>query len=280
MKSVVLPLFSCIIILAACSTIERTNKIPVASAWSAANPSSVPYDIRRRQFAKGNLVTNPAFEDGRWLKTGSDNLFRLTGWETVGRHIQWVDRDSSPDAFEGQQSGRRCINIARAQANETDEAEGIISDYIPVIPGNYDFTYRVRLQDIMSNKYRLGVRLYDAIVVNVLFFDEDKQPLNPARVNPVSGGLIDNSDKSYSFSNFWRIERFPWGKVRGRSYNYPFSEGDIPDRTCYVRLFLGLKGTAQRVAGRYLFRLLEMEFYRVGTLQAFFLTAVSRWPKR
>ena len=243
MKSAVLPLFSCIIILAACSTIERTHKIPVASAWSAANPSSVPYDVRRRQLAKGNLVTNPAFEDGRWLKTGSDNLFRLMGWKTVGRHIHWVDQDSSPDAFEAQQSGRRCINITRAQANETDEAEGIISDYIPVIPGNYDFTYRVRLHDIMSNKYRLGVRLCDAIVVNVLFFDEDRQPLDPARVNPVSGGLLDNSDKSYSFSNFWRIERFPWGKVRGRSYNYPFSEGDIPDRTCYVRLFFGLKGT-------------------------------------
>jgi hypothetical protein len=243
MKFTVLPLFSCIIILAACSTIEKPHKIPVVSAWSAANPSSIPYDVRSRQFAKRNLVTNPAFEDGRWLKNGSDDPFRLTGWETVGRHIQWVDRDSAPGVFDAQQSGRRCIKITRLKANEIDEAEGIISDYIQVIPGNYDFTYRVRLHNIVNNKHRLGVRLYDAIVVNVLFFDENKQPLNPAGVNPVSGGLIDNSDKSFSFSNFWRIERFPWGKVRGRSYNYPFSEGDIPDRTRYVRLFFGLKGT-------------------------------------
>jgi hypothetical protein len=243
MKSAVLPLFSCIIILAACSTIESPHKIPAASAWSAANPSSIPYDLRHRQFAKGNLVTNPAFEDGRWLKRGSEDSFRLTGWETVGRHIRWVDRDSAPDAFDAQQNGRRCITITRVQANETDEAEGIISDYIPVIPGNYDFTYRIRLHNIVSNKYRVGVRLCDAIVVKILFLDKNKQPLNPACLNPASGGLIDNSDKSFSFSNFWRIERFPWGKVRGRSYNYPFSEGDIPDRTRYVRLFFGLKGT-------------------------------------
>jgi len=246
MKSAVLPLFSCIFILAACSTIERPHKISVVPAWSTANPSSIPYDVRRRQFAKGNLVTNPAFEDGRWLASGSDDPFRITGWKTIGRHIQWVDRDSAPDAFDAQQqSGRRCIKITRTRANEIDEAEGLISDYIPVIPGNYDFTYRVRLRNIVSNKHRLGVRLYDAIVVKVRYFDENKQPLNPACVNPVSGGLIDNSDKSFSFSNFWRIERFPWGKVRGRSYNYPFSEGDIPDRTRYVRLFFGLKGTGR-----------------------------------
>ncbi|XPS90462.1 putative beta-N-acetylglucosaminidase [Desulfosarcina variabilis str. Montpellier] len=177
------------------------------------------------------------------LKRGPDPLFRLTGWETVGDHIQWVDQNSASNASDAHQSGRRCINITRDKANEIDEAEGVISNYIPVIPGNYDFTYRVRLQNIVSNKRRLGVRLYDAIVVNVLFFDKDKQPLNPAGVNPLSGGLLDNSDKSFSFSNFWRIEDFPWGKVRGRSYNYPFSEGDIPDQTRYVRLFFGLKGT-------------------------------------
>ncbi len=245
MKSAILSLCCCILMLAACTTIKRPHTIPAASTWSAANPSSIPYDVRRGQLEKGNLVTNAAFEEGRWLKGDSDHPFKLTGWETVGRHIQWVERASAPGAFDAQHSGRRCIKITRSKANEIDEAEGIISDYIPVIPGNYDFTYGVRLQNIVSNKSRLGVRLYDAIVVRVLFFDENKQPLNPAMVNPVSGGLIDNSDKSFSFSNFWRIERFPWGNVRGRSYNYPFSEGDIPDRTCYVRLFFGLKGTGR-----------------------------------
>jgi hyaluronoglucosaminidase len=54
--------------------------------------------------------------------------------------------------------------------------------------------------------------------------------------------LIDNSDKGFSFSNYWMIDRFPWAEVRGRTYNYPFSEGDVPDSARYVRLFFGLKG--------------------------------------
>jgi hypothetical protein len=61
-------------------------------------------------------------------------------------------------------------------------------------------------------------------------------------MNPVSGSLIDTSDKSYSFANYWSVDEFPWGTVRARTYNYPFSEGDLPDRTRYVRLFFGLKG--------------------------------------
>jgi hypothetical protein len=105
------------------------------------------------------------------------------------------------------------------------------------------FCVPLRLQNILNNRYRLGVQLYDAIVVKVLFFDERKQPVDTGYLNPGSGAPIDNSDKSYSFSNYWRIDDFPWGRVRGRSYNYPFSEGDIPDQARYVRLFFGLKGT-------------------------------------
>ena len=60
-------------------------------------------------------------------------------------------------------------------------------------------------------------------------------------MNPNTGALINNSAKNYTFANFWRIDDLPWGKVRGRSYHYPFSEGDIPDRTRYDRLFFGFK---------------------------------------
>jgi len=67
--------------------------------------------------------------------------------------------------------------------------------------------------------------------------------LDAAALNPVGRSLIDTSDKSYSFANWWSVEDFPWGTVRARTYNYPFSEGDLPDRARYVRLFFGLKGT-------------------------------------
>ena len=75
--------------------------------------------------------------------------------------------------------GSHSVKIARKKAAELDEAEGIISDYIPVIPGNYYFTYSIRLKDIVSNKYRLGGQLYDALVIKVLFFDEHREPVDP-----------------------------------------------------------------------------------------------------
>jgi len=243
MNSLLAQLFGCVLILMSCSTIENTYRYSQPSSWSSSNPLSVPYDLRFDQFERGNIAPNPSFEEGQRKIDGPDNTFTLSGWETVGNNIWWVVRDLRSDTVNVSPDNRHCIKISRSKASELDTAEGLISKYIPVIPGNYNFTYSIRLQDIVNNKYRLGVQLYDAIVVKVLFFDEHKQPIAPGYLNPVSGVLIDNSDKGYSFSNFWKIETFPWGKVRGRSYNYPFSEGDIPDQTRFVRLFFGLKGT-------------------------------------
>ena len=243
MKPVFLAIFCSILILNACSTIEKTQKTYRPSPWSTSNPLSIPYDTRLEQFEKGNLVINPSFENGSVIAGDPVNTFILEGWEKVGQNVEWVTQDSGLNAVREVNGGNHGVKIVRKKAAELDEAEGIISDYIPVIPGNYYFTYRIRLKGIVSNKYRLGVQLYDAVVIKVLFFDEHREPVNPEYLNPITGTFIDNSDKSYSFSNYWRIEDFPWGTVRGRSYNYPFSEGDIPDRTRFVRLFFGLKGT-------------------------------------
>ena len=164
------------------------------------------------------------------------------GWERVGKGVEWMDRQSGA-AEDEVRHGSRAIKIHRETAGELDEAEGVLSDYISVVPGNYDFTYDVRLKNIDGHRRRLGGRLGDAITVKVLFFDAEKKPLDSSAMNPVSGSFIDTSDKSYSFANYWSIDEFPWATVRARTYNYPFSEGDLPDRTRYVRLFIGLKGT-------------------------------------
>jgi len=230
-------------ILNACSTTDHAQRQHRATPWSDSEPLSIPYDIRMSQFEKDNLVVNPSFEVGFTLKDTNGISDKIKGWETVGRHVSRVDRESVDFTGEDVLSGRHAVKIIREKANELDEAEGIISDYIEVISGNYYFSYNVKLKNVTSNKYRLGVQLYDAVVIKVLFFDEDKQPIAPGLPNPVSRSLIDNSDKGYSFSNYWTIDEFPWAKVRGRTYNYPFSEGDIPDSTRYVRLFFGLKGT-------------------------------------
>lgn len=239
MKSAFFPLFFCILTLTACSA---TQKFYQPSSGSTSNPLNIPYEERRNQFEQGNLVPNHSFEEGEFVAGDPANALILPGWEKVGNNINWVARDSGPGIVQEIQIDGHCLKISRKVASELDSAEGIISEYIDVIPGNYDFTYHIRLKDILSNKHRLGVQLYDAIVIKVLFFDENKQPLDAASLNPVSGSLIDNSDKGYPFSHFWRIDNFPWGKVKGRSYHYPFSEGDT-DRTRYVRLFFGLKGT-------------------------------------
>ena len=62
-------------------------------------------------------------------------------------------------------------------------------------------------------------------------------------MNPYKKIFLDSGFKGYSFSNFKYIDSLGWGKIRARSYNYPLSEGDIPDRTQFVRIFIGLKGT-------------------------------------
>ena len=185
---------------------------------------------RLKQFQRNNLVINSSFEDGRVVAGDAGNAFILRGWEKVGSGVKWVSQEFGSDAGKEANSGNHAVKIVRKLADELDEPEGVSSDYIPVIPGNYYFSYRIRLRDIANNKYRLGVQLYDAVVIKVLFFDENKDPVDPRYVNPVSSTLIDNSDKGYSFTNYWRIGDFDWGSVRGRSYNYPFSEGDIPEK--------------------------------------------------
>ena len=243
MKSILLPLLCCSLCINACTFVKRSADMSSLRGWSSSRPLSIPYNIRQAQFERGNLVTNSSFEDGRVITNDSGNNFKLKGWEKVGTNVSWVILSNGRNVAKEVNSGKHAVKIERASADESDQAEGLISDYIPVIPGNYYFTYHIQLKNIASNKHRLGVKLYDAVTVKAMYFDKDKQPIEPEYLNPVSKVLIDNSDKGYSFSNYWAIEYFPWAEVRGRSYNYPFSEGDIPDRTRYVRLFFGLKGT-------------------------------------
>jgi hypothetical protein len=229
--------FAFLLLLSACAV---TGVQHPTTWWSSSDPLTIPYETRLKQIEKGNLVMNSSFEEGTIQPEKGKISFTIKGWEVVGKDIHWLNSGLDPEAV---RDGQHSIKIERTKADEVTEAEGILSDYIPVIPGNYDFFYDVRLKNIVNNRSRLGVRVFDAVSVKVLYFDEGKRLLDPAVLNPVNGKRIDNSYKGYSFSNYWRIPDFPWGKVRGRTYNYPFSEGDIPDQTRFVRLFFGLKGT-------------------------------------
>jgi hypothetical protein len=270
MKSTLLSFLCCCLILNACTAVERSGDKFSSKGWSSSDPLSIPYDSRRAHFERGNLVANPSFEEGRVMPNDGGNSFKLKGWERVGRNVKWVFQKNGLDAAAEVNSGRHAVKIERAAAGERDEAEGLISDYISVIPGNYYFTYHIQLKNIAANKHRRGVKLYDAVVVKSLYFDKDKQPIEPDYLNPVNKALIDNSDKGYSFSNYGAIDYFPWGEVRGRSYNYPFSEGDIPDRTRYVRLFLGLKGTGTMWIDDIAYRYSKWNFTALERIKPYF----------
>lgn len=240
-----------------------------ASAWSSSDPLGVPYEMRLQQLEKGNLLCNPSFEQTGPRAGTTDPYDMPDGWEKVGRQVEWIDTEngSAPDEVH---HGRRAIKIHRAHAGEMDDAEGVISAYIPVITGNYDFTYAVRLKQVTGNRHRLGGRLGDAVSIRVYFFDAQKKPLDSAAVNPVGRSRIDTSDKSYTFANYWSVEDFDWARVRARTYNYPFSEGDLPDGTCYVRLFLGLKGTGTMWVDDVVFRYSKWNFSALERLTPYF----------
>ena len=147
---------------------------------------------------------------------------------------------SNDEAF----SGKHAIKISRLMANETDKlGEGIESDFIRVIPGNYQFTLFIKLLNISGNRERLGTKIFDAVNIRFLYFDKNKIQIEGKHFYPQQGIYIDNSFKGYSFSNYWKIDSVDWIKVIGKSHNFPFPDGDILDEAKYIKIFLGLKGT-------------------------------------
>nr|MCU0586327.1 hypothetical protein [Desulfobacterales bacterium] len=144
-----------------------------------------------------------------------------------------------------------------------------MSDFIPVIPGTYDLTCDLRLKRIDPQRRRWGARLGDAVTMKVLFFDSERRALDPRFMNPVGAGPIDASDKSYTFANYWSIDDFPWATVRPRTYNYPFSEGDLPEQTRYVRLFFGLKGAGTLWLDNVEFRYSKWNFTALERMQPY-----------
>ncbi len=262
-KKVSLILFCWAVVLAASLPVSLSADSGSA-AWSSSDPLGIPYEIRGRQFAEGNLAPNPSFERENLESGGAEP----EGWEKVGSRVEWVNRDSGA-AADDVRHGSRAVKIHRKTAGELDEAEGVMSDFIPVIPGNYDLTYDVRLKNVDGNRRRWGARLGDAVTVRVLFFDAEKRPVDSTAMNPVSGNFLDASDKSYSFANYWSVDEFPWATVRARTYNYPFSEGDLPDRTRYVRLFFGLKGTGTLWLDNIVFRFSKWNFSALERLKPY-----------
>ena len=117
MKPIFLSLFCSILILNACSTIEKTQKTYRSSLWSTSDPLSIPYDKRLEQFEKGNLVINSSFESGSVLAGDPVNTFILEGWQKVGQNVEWVTQESGIDAVQEVNSGKHRVKIVRKKSS-------------------------------------------------------------------------------------------------------------------------------------------------------------------
>lgn len=209
--------------------------------WKSSDPYSIPLDIRRQEIQKDNIAPNSSFEEGSMSRVDSSGTeFTLKNWEIIGNGVSW---EFINDSAESKTKGKYCIKISREKSPENDTlGSGIRSDFIAVIPGNYDFKMLIKLSNISSPDSRLGTKLYKSINIRVEYFDEKKIPIDPMNLYPYTKTKLDNGFKGYGFSNFWYIDSMPWNHYRARSYNYPYSDGDIPDNCRFIKLFIGLQG--------------------------------------
>lgn len=216
--------------------------------YSGINPLSNSLKIRNLYYYKGNLVPNSSFEKAEILKNDSLILnFKLANWKVIGNNVQLTDVKrsnlyDSGDVFQGKHS----IKIVRKfkDVKEINNApDGILSDYIEVIPANYDFYFDIRLEKIIPTTYldRFQTRIGKNIDIHLKFYDKNKKEIDPGMYFEYIGKELDNSFKGFAFSNYFLIDKFDWAGVRGETWSYPFSEGDLPGNCRYIKIFLGLK---------------------------------------
>jgi len=232
-----------LIVLGSC--IKGENPQVENPLWSSTDPFTIPTKHRVQKFLRGNLVENPSFERGKRFPIDTASHFYVDGWQKVGDRVQWVDitKDSIYKTNEASHM-QRAIKISRTTAHETEQkGEGVLSNYIKVIPGNYDLTFDLKLENIKPYSSRLGTKLYDAIDIRVKFYDKTKNPISGELYSAVLDKEIDYSIKNYPFSNYPEIEKMEWARIRGRSFEPLIMEGIIPNDAQYVRIFFGLKGT-------------------------------------
>ncbi|PLW93561.1 MAG: hypothetical protein C0592_05760 [Marinilabiliales bacterium] len=227
-----------VILITGCDDSWRRDRS--SRKWNSQDPYSIPIEVRSKEYQKGNLIPNASFEDGSMSTSDtSGSEFTLKNWEIIGDGVSWTEISDSASITEG----KYCLKISRAKSPESDTlGSGVLSDFIEVIPGNYDFHLSIKLSDIKSPDSRMGTKLFKSVNIRVQYYDEHKKPLSSMNRYPYTDTEIDNGFKGYGFSNFWYIDSMPWSTYRARSYNYPYSDGDIPDDCRFIKIFVGLQG--------------------------------------
>lgn len=217
---------------------RRTRK---SEAWKSSDPLSIPYNIRMKEFKSGNLVPNPSFEDGTPRSSDTSTVQTIKKWEIIGKNVRYAE--DKKDTLQ-LKSRNRFVYVHREYSDETDTiGEGVLSEFIPVIPGNYCLKMRLKAENIRSQFQRFGNRLHDAINIRLFFYNNRREEIKPSLFYPPSGNIIDMSFRGMNFARLYAIDEMPWTEIHARSGVDPMMDGDIPDECRFVRIFIGLKGT-------------------------------------
>ncbi len=217
---------------------RRTN---TSESWKSSDPLTIPYNIRMKEYKSGNLVPNATFNEGTPLSSDTSTVQGIKKWEMLGNDIRYTE--AIADSID-KNDRNRFVMIHREYPNETDSlGEGILSDFIPVIPGNYELSLKIKAHNIRSKFHRFGSKLLDAINIRLLFYNNRREAISPSKLDPESGTMIDNGLKSAAFAGLNSIDELPWINLITHTGIAPAFDGDIPDDCRYVRIFIGLNGS-------------------------------------
>ncbi len=248
--------------------------------WTSTDPLSVNYKTRKQKFDDQNLVYNSSFEIGRVKKLDSlTSSIKVDGWSLIGQSVVWInsDGDSALNDSGLVHSGLHSIHIQRRHADETESTgQGVLSDYIRVIPGNYSLSLYLNLKDIFNPKSRLGTKIFDAVNIRVLYYDKNKIQISQKKYSEYYKSNIDNSFKGLSFANFQEIDSTGWLHILGRSHIFPYQDGDLQDDAKFVRIFVGLKGTGDLWMDDIDFRYTKWNFTTLERVSSYFDTILSK----
>ncbi len=243
--------------------------------WSSSDPLAMPYRLRKQRYEQGNLVLNSSFELGK-VKRFDTATFTTTldAWDIIGEHVFW---EKQPTDSAAGSLVTHYIRIERNNASETESfGEGILSDYIKVLPGNYELTLRVNLNHIVNPKSRTGTGIYDAVDLKVLCYDRNKVQLDGQMYSPNYDRKLDNNFKGVSFASFATIDSTGWIRIHGKTGDFPFQDGDLQDNARFVRIFIGLKGAGTMLVDDVDFRYTRYNFTALERIAPYFDTTLSK----
>ncbi|MCK5028805.1 MAG: beta-N-acetylglucosaminidase domain-containing protein [Bacteroidales bacterium] len=272
-KNVLLIIFIAVLITGC----KKDDQSRLQASWSAKDPIAIPFNNRNHEKVLGNIAPNPSFETGKiYYQENGIKSFDINGWKQVGNNIEWINSTANGTGINEIYDGIHSVKITREIADETESiGTGILSDFIKVIPGNYSLKLYLKLENVIPNQMRLGTKMYDAINIKLKYYDKSKLEVDKTEFNAFTNVNIDNSFKAYSLSNYWSIKEFGWGEIHGKTANYPYFDGDLPDNVRYVKIFIGLKGTGTMWVDKVDFYFTNENFTLLERLEPYFNSSLS-----